>query len=96
MAEAHYSSGRRELATFGFPGLYYPGLLTIGPSLHLYGEISGQISLSGRFSASVGYDFPVCNPHPPDVTDTDYRVFSRSAMPLEWPITTLMKYFVLP
>jgi len=59
MAEAHYTSGRKELATFGFPGLYYPGLLTIGPSLHLYGELSGQISLSGRYSASVGYDFPV-------------------------------------
>ncbi|KAF8816939.1 hypothetical protein BYT27DRAFT_6953579 [Phlegmacium glaucopus] len=58
LAEAHYSSGRQELATFGFPGLYYPGLLTIGPSLHLYGELSGQLSLSGRFTASIGYDFP--------------------------------------
>ncbi|KAK2461060.1 hypothetical protein APHAL10511_006907 [Amanita phalloides] len=58
MAEAHYGSGRQELASFGFPGLYYPGLLTIGPSLHLYGELSGQLSLSGRFIASVGYQFP--------------------------------------
>ena len=60
LAEAHYGSGRQELATFGFPGLYYPGLLTLGPSLHLYGELTGQLSLSGRYTATVGYTFPVC------------------------------------
>uniref|UniRef100_A0A8H7Y0R9 Uncharacterized protein n=1 Tax=Psilocybe cubensis TaxID=181762 RepID=A0A8H7Y0R9_PSICU len=58
LAEAHYGSGRRELATFGFPGLYYPGLLTLGPSLHLYGELVGQLSLSGRYTATIGYTFP--------------------------------------
>ncbi|KAF8963452.1 hypothetical protein BDZ97DRAFT_1904916 [Flammula alnicola] len=58
LAEAHYGSGRQELATFGFPGLYYPGLLTLGPSLHLYGELTGQLSLSGRYTATVGYTFP--------------------------------------
>lgn len=62
LAEAHYGSGRQELATFGFPGLYYPGLLTLGPSLHLYGELTGQLSLSGRYTATVGYTFPVCSP----------------------------------
>ncbi|KAI5116231.1 hypothetical protein M0805_001223 [Coniferiporia weirii] len=58
LAEASFDSNRYELASFGFPGLYYPGLLTLGPSLHLYGEISGQLSLSGTFTASVGYTFP--------------------------------------
>uniref|UniRef100_A0A8H7XM16 GH18 domain-containing protein n=1 Tax=Psilocybe cubensis TaxID=181762 RepID=A0A8H7XM16_PSICU len=61
LAEAHYTSGRRELATFGFPGLYYPGLLTLGPSLHLYGELTGQLSLSGRYTATIGYTFPPIN-----------------------------------
>ncbi|KAJ7257772.1 hypothetical protein C8J57DRAFT_1516652 [Mycena rebaudengoi] len=57
-AEAHFSSDKTELASFGFPGLYYPGLLTLGPSLHLYGQLSGQLSLSGKFSATVGYQLP--------------------------------------
>lgn len=60
-AEAHYNSERQELAVFGFPGLYYPGLLTLGPSLHLYGELSGQLSLSGQYTATVGYQFPSIN-----------------------------------
>ncbi|KAJ7021249.1 hypothetical protein C8F04DRAFT_973044 [Mycena alexandri] len=58
IASASWNSGRYELVNFGFPGLYYPGLLTLGPSLHLYGELSGQLSLSGTYKASVSYTFP--------------------------------------
>ncbi|KAF9559713.1 hypothetical protein CPC08DRAFT_505392 [Agrocybe pediades] len=58
LAEAQFDSERLELVSFGFPGLYYPGLLTIGPSLHLYGQLTGHLSFSGKFSTSVGYDFP--------------------------------------
>ncbi|KAJ6492287.1 hypothetical protein C8R45DRAFT_990838 [Mycena sanguinolenta] len=58
VASASWTSGRYELINFGFPGLYYPGLLTLGPSLHLYGELSGQISLSGTLKTSVSYTFP--------------------------------------
>ncbi|KAJ6503678.1 hypothetical protein C8R45DRAFT_1209318 [Mycena sanguinolenta] len=38
--------------------VYYPGLLTLGPSLHLYGELSGDLSLSGSLETSVSYTFP--------------------------------------
>ncbi|KAF7316287.1 Chitin-binding type-1 domain-containing protein [Mycena indigotica] len=58
LAKAQFGTERAEIISFGFPGLYYPGLLTIGPSLHLYGQLSGQLSMSGRYSASVGYTFP--------------------------------------
>ncbi|KAJ7140504.1 hypothetical protein C8R43DRAFT_892711, partial [Mycena crocata] len=58
LAEAHFGTERAEIISFGFPGLYYPGLLTLGPSLHLYGELTGQLSMSGSYSASVGYEFP--------------------------------------
>ncbi|KAJ7465727.1 glycosyl hydrolases family 18-domain-containing protein [Mycena latifolia] len=58
IASASWNSGRYELVNFGFPGLYYPGLLTLGPSLHLYGELSGQLSLSGTYKTSVSYTFP--------------------------------------
>ena len=39
------------------------GLLTLGPSLHLYGQLSGQLSLSGQITTSVGYTFPVSMHH---------------------------------
>ncbi|KAF7373855.1 Chitin-binding type-1 domain-containing protein [Mycena sanguinolenta] len=39
-------------------GFYYPGLLTLGPSLNFYGELSGQISLSGTYQTTVAYTFP--------------------------------------
>ncbi|KAJ6483444.1 hypothetical protein C8R45DRAFT_830574, partial [Mycena sanguinolenta] len=64
VASASWTSGRYELVNFGFPVFnsyscrYYPGLLTLGPSLHLYGELSGQISLSGMLQTSVSYTFP--------------------------------------
>ncbi|KAJ6591336.1 hypothetical protein B0H10DRAFT_2330487 [Mycena sp. CBHHK59/15] len=66
LAEAHFGTERAEIISFGFPGLYYPaqlndrgeGLLTLGPSLHLYGELTGQLRMSGSYSTSVGYEFP--------------------------------------
>lgn len=66
LAKAEWSSGAYELISFGFPGLYYPGLLTLGPSLHLYAQLSGEISLYGQLSTSVGYTFPVrsCDDEP--------------------------------
>ncbi|KAJ7641878.1 hypothetical protein FB45DRAFT_862957 [Roridomyces roridus] len=54
IASASWDSGRYEPINFG----YYPGLLTLGPSLHLYGELSGQLSLSGTYKTSVMYNFP--------------------------------------
>jgi hypothetical protein len=57
-AKAEWSSLPYELVSFGFPGLHYPGLLTLGPSLHLYAGLSGEISLAGQLSATVGYTFP--------------------------------------
>lgn len=36
-AQVQYNSDTVRFATFGFPGLYYPGLLTVGPSLALEG-----------------------------------------------------------
>ncbi|KAH9829398.1 uncharacterized protein C8Q71DRAFT_863325 [Rhodofomes roseus] len=61
LAKAEWSSDQYELISFGFPGLYYPGLLTLGPSLHLYGQLSGEVSLYGQLSTSVGYSFPSLN-----------------------------------
>ncbi|KAF9480725.1 hypothetical protein BDN70DRAFT_992516 [Pholiota conissans] len=57
-ASVTYDSSMVQLASFGFPGLYYPGILTIGPSLVLEGYITGELSISGEFTASLSYEFP--------------------------------------
>lgn len=59
LAGIDFSSDRSELISFGFPGLYYPGLLTLGPSLHIYGQLIGELSMSGKLEATIGYTFPV-------------------------------------
>ncbi|KAJ7062148.1 glycosyl hydrolases family 18-domain-containing protein [Mycena amicta] len=56
LAKVQFGTERAEIISFGFPGR--AGLLTLGPSLHLYGELTGQLSLSGMYKASVGYTFP--------------------------------------
>ncbi|KAF7354409.1 hypothetical protein MVEN_01129900 [Mycena venus] len=48
-ASLQYDSSMIQFASFGFPGLYYPGLLTI---------VTGQLSVSGQFTTRVGYTFP--------------------------------------
>ncbi|KAK0560437.1 hypothetical protein OC861_006279 [Tilletia horrida] len=58
LAAAHYSSGNLELLRVGFPGLSYPGLVTVGPSLAVYGELEGDISLQGTLSVTQGVEFP--------------------------------------
>ena len=58
LAAASFDSNQLEIFSAGFPGLYYPGLLTLGPSLHVYAQLTGQLSMSGKFQTSVGYTFP--------------------------------------
>jgi hypothetical protein len=58
LASASFDSDQLEIFSAGFPGLYYPGLLTLGPSLHVYAQLTGQLSMSGKFQTSVGYTFP--------------------------------------
>ncbi|KAJ6518939.1 hypothetical protein C8R45DRAFT_918040 [Mycena sanguinolenta] len=53
-----YTSEKVTFATFGFPGLSVPGLITVGPSLVLQGYIAGKLSLAGVLSTSVSRTFP--------------------------------------
>ncbi|KAJ7062137.1 hypothetical protein C8F01DRAFT_1368794 [Mycena amicta] len=61
LAKVEFGTERAEIISFGFPGVRLDpnlGLLSVGPSLHLYGQLTGQLSLSGTYKASVGYTFP--------------------------------------
>ncbi|KZV96693.1 hypothetical protein EXIGLDRAFT_407819 [Exidia glandulosa HHB12029] len=58
MAKVSYDSSTVQFAKFGFPGLYYPGLLTIGPSLEINGFITGELSVQGTLNTHIDYNFP--------------------------------------
>ncbi|KZT36396.1 hypothetical protein SISSUDRAFT_1120964 [Sistotremastrum suecicum HHB10207 ss-3] len=57
-ASLRYDSTKVKLLTVGFPGLSYPGLITVGPSLVVSGYITGSLSIGGKFEISSRYQFP--------------------------------------
>ncbi|KZT42303.1 hypothetical protein SISSUDRAFT_1058666 [Sistotremastrum suecicum HHB10207 ss-3] len=57
-ASISYDSTKVKLLTIGFPGLQYPGLITVGPSLVITGYITGSLSLGGKFEVTSQYQFP--------------------------------------
>lgn len=61
VATVQYDSERVTFATFGFPGLNIPGIITVGPSLVLEGFISGGVTVDGSVTASIDYAFPPVN-----------------------------------
>ncbi|KAJ7155586.1 hypothetical protein C8R46DRAFT_1196404 [Mycena filopes] len=70
-----------QFASFGFPGLYYPGLLTVGPTLTLNGYVTGSLSVSGQFTTSIGYTFPTVNFN---MGKTDPDVVSTQVTPYDF------------
>ncbi|PIL32554.1 hypothetical protein GSI_05257 [Ganoderma sinense ZZ0214-1] len=58
-AAASYNSNKVAIIPPVFwPGLSYPGIVSIGPSLNIYGQLQGSLAVSGNIGASVTYPFP--------------------------------------
>uniref|UniRef100_A0A8H7XJL8 Chitinase n=1 Tax=Psilocybe cubensis TaxID=181762 RepID=A0A8H7XJL8_PSICU len=58
-AELQYDTGRIPLVPeLAWPGLKWPGIITVGPTFNIYGQIIGQLSLSGTFGATAAYTLP--------------------------------------
>ncbi|KAH7923250.1 hypothetical protein BV22DRAFT_1196850 [Leucogyrophana mollusca] len=56
---ASYESERKQFGKpIGLPGLSYPGLLRVGPSLSLEGYAAGSLQLNGSVNVTVGYSLP--------------------------------------
>jgi hypothetical protein len=49
---------KKLIDTLAYPGLSVKGLAAVGPTLDLYGQISGVIQLRGEMRAGVQVDFP--------------------------------------
>ncbi|KAI0364302.1 hypothetical protein BV20DRAFT_956503, partial [Pilatotrama ljubarskyi] len=58
-ASASYDSGKVALIPpVYWPGLSYPGIVSIGPSLNIYGQLQGSLTLSGTVGATLTYPLP--------------------------------------
>ncbi|KAI0350483.1 hypothetical protein OH77DRAFT_1430947 [Trametes cingulata] len=58
-ASASYNSGKIPIIPpVYWPGLSYPGIVSIGPSLNIYGQLQGSLTLSGTIGATVTYPLP--------------------------------------
>ncbi|TFK91426.1 hypothetical protein K466DRAFT_482749 [Polyporus arcularius HHB13444] len=58
-ASASYNSGKIPIIPpVYWPGLSYPGIVSIGPSLNIYGQLQGSLTLSGDIGATVTYPLP--------------------------------------
>ncbi|KAK8050311.1 chitinase A1, partial [Apiospora phragmitis] len=57
-AVMQYTSGRKKIVdTLAYPGLAVKGIAAVGPTLDIYGEIRGKITLHGEASAGATLHF---------------------------------------
>ncbi|KAJ7087914.1 hypothetical protein B0H15DRAFT_293530 [Mycena belliarum] len=54
-ASATLDSGKIDLFTLGIPGLDFPGILTIGPSFKVAGEVSGKLDVDVDLAVDLSY-----------------------------------------
>lgn len=53
-----YESDRKKLIdTLSYPGLSVRGIAAVGPTLDLYGQLKGQVKLSGQMQIGASYKF---------------------------------------
>ncbi|KAJ3019388.1 hypothetical protein NUW54_g96 [Trametes sanguinea] len=58
-AQADYNSGQVAIIPpIYWPGLSYPGIVSVGPALNIYGQLRGAIAISGTIGATVAYPLP--------------------------------------
>jgi hypothetical protein len=73
-ARMDYKSERKQfIPTLSYPGLAIKGIAAVGPTLDIYGQISGVVQLSGKMSVGAKYTFEKLEVYWPEGDDsTDY------------------------
>ncbi|KAI3339955.1 hypothetical protein F4824DRAFT_498076 [Ustulina deusta] len=71
-AMMQYTSGRKKLIdTLAYPGLAVKGIAAVGPTLDIYGEIRGKITIHGEASAGARLNFGKAEVYwPSDATES--------------------------
>nr|POE90696.1 chitinase-3-like protein 1 [Quercus suber] len=71
-AELYYESERKKLIdTLTYPGLSIKGIAVVGPSLDIYGQIRGRLTLSGQIRAGATASFGKAELYFPQNSDAD-------------------------
>jgi hypothetical protein len=66
-----YESDRKKLIdTLSYPGLSVRGIAAVGPTLDLWGQIRGQVKLSGQMQIGAGYTFQAAEVYWPQNGDS--------------------------
>lgn len=75
-ADLGYASERRKIIdTITYPGLAIRGLAAVGPSLDLWGQIDGNISVSGSLRVGAKYTFEPIEVYVPNNQETFGKLF---------------------
>jgi hypothetical protein len=77
-AELGYESERKKLiATITYPGLSIKGIATVGPSLDLWGQLAGKITVAGQMKVGAKYTMEPIEMYMPNDDATRQKASSK-------------------
>lgn len=77
-AELGYESERKKLiSTITYPGLSIKGIATVGPSLDLWGQLAGSITVSGNMKVGAKYTMDPIEMYMPNDDNTRQKASSK-------------------
>jgi hypothetical protein len=77
-AELGYESERKKLiSTITYPGLSIKGIATVGPSLDLWGQLAGSITVSGNMKVGAKYTMDPIEMYMPNDDNTQQKASSK-------------------
>ncbi|KAJ6551968.1 hypothetical protein B0H19DRAFT_1159503 [Mycena capillaripes] len=86
-ASATLDSGKVELFQVGIPGLDFPGILTIGPSFKVAGEVSGKVDIDMDLTVDLSYCISGAKLfYPPSAYNTNSGKFTPNNSPLNFSV----------
>ncbi|KAJ7058970.1 hypothetical protein C8F01DRAFT_1147659 [Mycena amicta] len=87
-ASATVDSGLIDLFTLGIPGLDFPGILTIGPSFKVQGQVTGTLDVGVDLSVDLSYCISGAKLfYPPSAFNTNSGKFTPNNSPLNFSVT---------
>ncbi|KAJ6483572.1 hypothetical protein C8R47DRAFT_981428, partial [Mycena vitilis] len=88
VTQATLDSGKVDLFTLGIPGLDFPGILTIGPSFKVQGEVSGNVDIDLDLTVDLSYCISGAKLfYPPSAYNSNSGKFTPNNSPLNFSIT---------
>ncbi|KAJ7929623.1 hypothetical protein B0H13DRAFT_930026 [Mycena leptocephala] len=86
-ASATLDSGKIDLFEVGIPGLDFPGILTLGPSFKVQGELSGNVDLDMDLTVDLSYCISGAKLfYPPSAYNTNSGKFTPNNSPLNFSV----------